>query len=700
MKMKSKNIWLKAGAVTMAFAVGTGVLLPSVLNSGNMSAVYAQEANAYSQVPSDVNVIDATTVWKYLDDNTDPANGLGSLIAWTTSDFNDSAWKSAAGSFGAKRGQLTEFDGFTPTVLLNQYKSDVPNEDVPTFFFRSTFEVENLSEITSITGTLYHDDAVAVYINGNKVLAVDMPAEEQENNLYYAGVSAGAPKEAKLELTKEQIQQYVKEGTNVIAVELHNDRKDSSDIYFEFKNLTLNYGEPEIEQKSVNLTVGSDETSRNLDENTEYVYRVVNGETVSEEYTFQTGDFDGAFSFAFVGDPQIGAGSLPSDIQGWNDTLDVIKNQLNPDFLFSAGDQVNTANNESQYTGYLNDTFSSLTSATTIGNHDSSSAAYNEHFNLPNESAQYGATTAGSDYWFVYNNTLFMDINSNDRSAAEHKQFMQDAIAANPDVRWKTVVFHHSIYSTASHASDGDIIDRRNELPQIFDELDIDVVLMGHDHVYTRTYMMDGFTPDRSQGVQSSVTNPTGILYLTANSASGSKYYGITAPEAEYAAVQDQSKRRTVTNVEVTNTSYTMTTYFADDMSVLDTFTIYKTLNTADMESLISQAQGLNQADYTEESWNKLQIALKAAVELKDNVNATQSDIDAATTALQEAIDGLVKVDNQDGEVVNTGDTSDEQINGPQTGDTANAVEIVSAVSAFIAAGTIVVVLTKKKMKS
>ena len=222
--------------------------------------------------------------------------------------------------------------------------------------------------------------------------------------------------------------------------------------------------------------------------------------------------------------------------------------------------------------------------------------------------------------------------------------------------------------------------------------------------------------------------------------------------------------------MEVTNTSYTMTTYFADDMSVLDTFTIYKTLNTADMESLISQAQGLNQADYTEESWNKLQIALNAAVELKDNVNATQSDIDAATTALQEAIDGLVKVsvntntaamdslisqaqglhqadytedswnklqaalkaamelksnanatqsdidaattalqeaidglvkvDNQGGEAVNTENTSDEQINGPQTGDTANAVEIVSAVSAFIAAGTIVVVLTKKKMKS
>ncbi len=61
------------------------------------------------------------------------------------------------------------------------------------------------------------------------------------------------------------------------------------------------------------------------------------------------------------------------------------------------------------------------------------------------------------------------------------------------------------------------------------------------------------------------------------------------------------------------------------------------------MDSLITQAQGLNQADYTEESWNQLQVALKAAVELKDNVNATQSDIDAATTALQEAI-GSCKV--------------------------------------------------------
>lgn len=87
-------------------------------------------------------------------------------------------------------------------------------------------------------------------------------------------------------------------------------------------------------------------------------------------------------------------------------------------------------------------------------------------------------------------------------------------------------------------------------------------------------------------------------------------------------------------------------------------------------------------------------------MELKGNVNATQSDIDAAAMALQEALDGLVKVNNPDGGKANTENSSNGQINGPQTGDTSNAVEIVSVVSAFIAAGTIVVVLTKKKMKS
>ena len=441
-------------------------------------------------------------------------------------------------------------------------------------------------------------------------------------------------------------------------------------------------------------------TMTNLEENTAYVYRVVNGDTVSQIYTFETGDFDEGFSFILAGDPQIGAGNTESDTVGWDETLDTAIAQLDPDFLVSAGDQVNTNNNETQYTGYLNDALTYLTSATTIGNHDSGSAAYNEHFNLPNESTQLGATTAGTDYWFVYDNTLFMVINSNNRSTAEHKEFLESAIAQNPDVRWKTVVFHHSVYSTASHVDDGDIIERREELPPMFSELDIDVVLMGHDHVYTRTYMMNGATPDDSQGVQSEVTNPEGVLYLTANSASGSKYYDIKAPEAAYSAVMDQSYRRTITDIDVTDTSYTMTTYYMDTMEVLDTFTINKIdTDKSELEGLVEKAEQVSEADCTAEEWQALQSALEAAKSVLADEKATQDAVNEAYTALQSAYDAATTQDPADPGEGNGQGGDDEQkpADGKDDVDTAAAGTSAAAAALILGAAGVAIAARRRK---
>ena len=439
-------------------------------------------------------------------------------------------------------------------------------------------------------------------------------------------------------------------------------------------------------------------TMTGLEENTTYVYRVVNGDTISQIYTFETGDFDDGYSFILAGDPQIGAGNTETDTVGWDETLDTAIAQLDPDFLVSAGDQVNTNNNETQYTGYLNDALTYLTSATTIGNHDSGSAAYNEHFNLPNESTQLGATTAGTDYWFVYDNTLFMVINSNNRSTAEHKEFMESAIAQNPDVRWKTVVFHHSVYSTASHVNDGDIIERREELPPVMSELGIDVVLMGHDHVYTRTYMMNGTTPDDSQGVQSEVTNPEGVLYLTANSASGSKYYDIAAPEAAYSAVMDQSYRRTITDIHVTDTSYTMTTYYMDTMEVLDTFTINKIdTDKSGLQELADKVNGLKEEDFTADEWNALQSALSEAQAVLADENATQEAINEAYAALQNAYDAAMAEEPGTGNE----DPADEQKPSQDDDevDTA-AVGTSAAVAGLLVLGAAGVMVATRKRKA
>lgn len=347
---------------------------------------------------------------------------------------------------------------------------------------------------------------------------------------------------------------------------------------------------------------------------TEYVYRVGNSDGWSETYTFMTGSSDqGSVSFLFAGDPQIGSsGNVSSDTTGWTTSLNQAVKELDgADFLISAGDQVENFNNEAQYTSFLApEVLRSLTLATNIGNHDSKGINYQEHFNLPNESASGGDTPAGGDYWYSYNGVLFLSLNSNNMSTAEHKAFMSSAIQEYRDAHhgaeplWKIVTFHHSIYSTASHMENSDIIQRRNGLPQVFKELDIDVVLQGHDHVYTRTYMMDGgvvsdnedytYAGDTKEA-PIAVTAPKGILYVTANSASGSKYYDLhSGYNYNWAAVRDQSKKPSISKATVSDDSFTITTYNVNDMSVLDTFTINKTAQPTEEPAklLIDQVYG------------------------------------------------------------------------------------------------------------
>ena len=115
----------------------------------------------------------------------------------------------------------------------------------------------------------------------------------------------------------------------------------------------------------------------------------------------------------------------------------------------------------------------------------------------------------------------------------------------------------------------------------MFSELGIDAVLMGHDHVYTRSYMMNGTTPDVQRNEDgsalSSVTNPSGTLYLTANSASGSKFYTMKDSEFPFAAVQNQERVPNITKIEMTDTSMRMITYRGSVGSIVDDFTINKT---------------------------------------------------------------------------------------------------------------------------
>ena len=606
------------------------------------------KAVAEKTVQREINTAD--TLWRYLDDGTDPAAGASNRTAWTLPGVDDSAWSTGKGSFGAKNGKIADLgSGCIPKTLLSQYKTD--GTDKEAFFFRTTVTVADAKAVKAITGSILYDDAAIVYLNGHRIAAFD--ADSISANIQYGGSNAGDPKTGTIDLSDAVSLGYLNNGENTVAVEIHQGRSSSSDIYMDFTSLQFETEAPVkvIEQNSISMNPGSNEAEMNftwyanvpeagtlwiakadqlvngampadaetvtataaqanksgfysnqcivtgLEPDTRYAYQLVNGEKTSEIYTFKTAK-SGAFKFLLAGDPQMGAsGNVTNDKNGWAKTLKAAVEKV-PDaaFLLSAGDQVNTATDENQYSAYLEQSqLYDLPVATVVGNHDTGkNSPYDQHFNVPNESETYGVTPAGGDYYFVYNNVLFMVLNTNNLSTAEHKAFMEQAIKATADqnITWKIVTLHQSIYTVAIHYNN-DGTQRREQLAPVFKELGIDVVLQGHDHVYCRTYMMDELTPitksdkyeyaNGTDKAPTAVTDPDGILYITANSASGSKHYDIkTSVDFPYSAVQNQERVPNISEVTVSDNQFKITTYRTSDMTVVDEFTINRTTEKAE----------------------------------------------------------------------------------------------------------------------
>ena len=314
-------------------------------------------------------------------------------------------------------------------------------------------------------------------------------------------------------------------------------------------------------------------TVTGLTASSRYTYRVGDGTVWSDSHTLETRDA-GTFSFIAAGDPQIGAsGSAATDSLSWQKTVTVATSLVpNAGFLASVGDQINNTSSKArvdvEYDGYFGPAqLLSLPVSTLDGNHDYGLGHYQGfHYNRPNLS-QNGATAYGNDgdYWFTYGPALFMALNSNTQGAAPHGLFLDSAIAKNPGAAWRIVMFHHSIYSVAEHATDADVVARRASYPSLFEKDSIDAVLSGHDHYYTRTYQMAGGLNVSRQGDSVVALNPRGILYVTLNSATGSKYYALNAAFGSalpaYSRVSWQRNDPTFSRVKITADTFSLVTY-------------------------------------------------------------------------------------------------------------------------------------------
>ena len=307
-----------------------------------------------------------------------------------------------------------------------------------------------------------------------------------------------------------------------------------------------------------------------LEPDTEYAYQVGSDEDgFTEVQKFSTGGVGGDDEFLLFGDPQVGAGGgEPNDAAGWDRTLSsAVATADDPSFFYSLGDQVNSAGNQEQYAQYLApEATRTIPQATTIGNHDVSSKAFEQHFNRPNVSQDHGGggvITSGGDYWFIEDGVLFLNINSNSSDMDAHAEFIDEVVAEHGDqARWTVLGFHHSIYSTATHWNDLDVKRLRKAIPPVAARNDIDLVVSGHDHIYNRTFLMDGEGKPVEGSEAGAEEEKEGgqTLYLTLTSSSGSKFYDYV-PGLDWEGKSVHNDVPAFTRVQVSDEALRATTY-------------------------------------------------------------------------------------------------------------------------------------------
>lgn len=451
---------------------------------------------------------------------------------------------------------------------------------------------------------------------------------------------------------------YTKKASGIQKLKIAENKRLTNAKVYEAKQTEA------VTDKDDTAYVSNKVTATDLKANTTYYYSYQkDGQwTAPEKYTTDNGS---KFSFIFVGDPQIGSSNelkgqdtaefynaqsaaVANDAFNWNTTLSQAMEKTNnkASFVLSSGDQIQSTKKKSpnkaawgseiEYSGYLSpDVLKNLPVATTVGNHDADNANYTYHFNTANASELGSNKTVGGDYWFKHDNALFIMLNTQDTNVEEHRQFIEQTVAANKDCKWRIVTLHQDIYGSAEHSNEPEITNLRYQLAPIFEDNKVDVVLTGHDHAYSRTQILKGGhktteysnsdfksmlnkdmdagenpdtvytakenikadTTDPSEkayldylnqvmdkdAIQqvtkkgTTVFNPTGILYMTAGSSSGSKYYDLVPRQQSYIANRWQQDVPTYSVIDITDTTFTINTYRTDTEEKIDeTFSIAK----------------------------------------------------------------------------------------------------------------------------
>jgi len=250
---------------------------------------------------------------------------------------------------------------------------------------------------------------------------------------------------------------------------------------------------------------------------TMYAYRVGASGAWSEWNQFQTASREAdVFSFIYFGDPQEEIKSKCSRI-----FRAAYRKAPHADFWHFVGDLVDNGDRDGEW-GELFDAMGWIARTTPMimlpGNHEYPNRRkvngenyhlfplWRPHFTLPENGP---AGLEETVYFIDYQGARLVMLNGNER-LNDQALWLDRVLADNPQ-HWTIVAIHQPIYSTGKYR---DSQKRQNLFVPIFDKYQVDLVLQGHDHTYSR-----------SARLKNGARDETGTVYVV--SVSGPKSYPV-----------------------------------------------------------------------------------------------------------------------------------------------------------------------------
>ncbi len=276
-----------------------------------------------------------------------------------------------------------------------------------------------------------------------------------------------------------------------------------------------------------------------------YYYRIisVSGEILSGTHEFILKNTDEEFETLVLADSQ---GMVEKDYNTFLQVLNEgVKSLSQSGFIIHMGDFVDDGNNEIYWNWVLNSNLWAENAILPVsGNHEAklSPAAMKagvensifRHFNLRGLPKQ--STDTGVYYSYTLGCALFIVINTNSMDKylkIDQKQYFWALdTAKNSDAKWKILLTHKSPYSNGPHHSEKDSEEIGKQIIQLAYDAEIDLVIGGHDHVYTRTPSMSwgkctghSFAQIKKKGtIYDLFFNPLGTIFIVPGT-SGVKNY-------------------------------------------------------------------------------------------------------------------------------------------------------------------------------